>query len=137
MVLLFVTVIGIPFAVLLPFVYLLAVWAGQVAASYVLGCKLMRRRPGEGGLMAPILVGTLLVAALFVLGAVFAIPEGLSRSVSLFFTLLGLLLIVGLSTIGTGALILSRVGSKAPQPPPGEPQTYTPPPTAYAANNPG
>ncbi len=114
--LLFITVVGIPFALLLPFVYLLAIWAGQVAGSYVLGCKILRRRPGEGGLMGPILVGTLLVALCFGLGAALAVPEGLPRTLSLFFTLLGVLLIVGLSIIGTGALILSRVGSRPTQP---------------------
>jgi hypothetical protein len=116
LVLLFITVVGIPFALLLPFVYLLAIWAGQIAGSYVLGCKILRRRPGEGGLMGPILVGTFLVALCFGLGAGFAVPEGLPRTLSLFFTLLGLLLIVGLSIIGTGALILSRVGSRPAQP---------------------
>lgn len=115
LVLLFITVVGIPFALLLPFVYLLAIWAGQIAGSYVLGCKILRRRPGEGGLMGPILVGTLLVALCFGLGAGFAVPEGLPRTLSLFFTLLGVLLVVGLSIIGTGALILSRVGSRPAQ----------------------
>ena len=122
LVLLFITVVGIPFALLLPFVYLLAIWAGQIAGSYVLGCKILRRRPGEGGLMGPILMGTFLVALCFGLGAGFAVPEGLPRTLSLFFTLLGVLLIVGLSIIGTGALILSRVGSR-PAPP--EPATST------------
>lgn len=130
MVLLFVTVIGIPFAVLLPFLYLLAVWAGQIAASYVLGCKILRRRPGEGGLMGPITVGTLLIAVLFVLGAVLAISGALAIGVSLFFTVLGLLLAVGLATIGTGALLLSRFGSRPPQPPV---LPYAPPPPNYAA----
>jgi hypothetical protein len=114
--LLFITVVGIPFALLLPFVYLLAIWAGQIAGSYVLGCKILRRRPGEGGLMGPILVGTFLVALCFGLGAGFAVPEGLPRTLSLFFTLLGVLLVLGLSIIGTGALILSRVGSRPAQP---------------------
>jgi hypothetical protein len=121
LVLLFITVVGIPFALLLPFVYLLAIWAGQIAGSYVLGCKILRRRPGEGGLMGPILVGTLLVALFFVLGAAFAVAGGLPRTLSLFFTLLGLLLIVGLSIIGTGALILSRVGSRPAQAAPAVP----------------
>jgi len=116
LVLLFITVVGIPFALLLPFVYLLAIWAGQIAGSYVLGCKIVHRRPGEGGLMGPILVGTLLVALCFGLGAALAVPEGLPRTLSLFFTLLGVLLVVGLSIIGTGALILSRVGSRPAQP---------------------
>jgi len=116
LVLLFITVVGIPFALLLPFVYLLAIWAGQVAGSYVLGCKILHRRPGEGGLMGPIFVGTLLVALCFGLGAALAVPEGLPRTLSLFFTLLGVLLVVGLSIIGTGALILSRVGSRPTQP---------------------
>jgi len=118
LVLLFITVVGIPFALLLPFVYLLAIWAGQIAGSYVLGCKILRRRPGESGLMGPTLVGTLLVALFFVLGAALAVAEGLPRTLSLFFTLLGMLLIVGLSIIGTGALILSRVGSRPAQSPP-------------------
>lgn len=96
LVLLFITVVGIPFALLLPFVYLLAIWAGQIAGSYVLGCKLLRRRPGEGGLMGPTFVGTLLIALFFVLGAALAVAEGLPRTLSLFFTLLGMLLIVGL-----------------------------------------
>ena len=115
LVLLFITVVGIPFALLLPFVYVLAVWTGQIAGSYVLGCKILRRRPGEGGLMGPILAGTLLVALCFGLGAGLAVPEGLPRTLSLFFTLLGMLLVVGLSIIGTGALILSRVGSRPAQ----------------------
>lgn len=117
LVLLFITVVGIPFALLLPFVYLLAIWAGQIAGSYVLGCKLLRRQPGEGGLMGPTFVGTLVVALLFVLGAALALAGGLPRTFSLFFTLLGMLLIAGLSIIGTGALILSRVGSRSAQPP--------------------
>ncbi len=126
LVLLFITVVGIPFALLLPFVYLLAIWAGQIAGSYVLGCKILRRRPGEGGLMGPILVGTFLVALCFGLGAGFAVPEGLPRTLSLFFTLLGVLLVVGLSIIGTGALILSRVGSRPAQPASGSAAVGTP-----------
>ena len=116
LVLLFITVVGIPFALLLPLVYMLAIWAGQIAASYVLGCKLLRRRPGEGGLMGPVVAGTLLVALLFVAGAALAVPEGPMRTLSLFFSLLGVLLVVGLSIIGTGALILSRVGSRSAEP---------------------
>jgi hypothetical protein len=120
LVLLFVTVVGIPFALVLPFVYMLAIWTGQIAASYVLGCKLVRRRVGEGGLMGPVAAGTLFVSLFFVASAALAIPEGLSRTLSLFFAVLGMLLILGLSAIGTGALLLSRLGGRAAAPEPGQ-----------------
>src|SRR5262249_29741607 len=45
--LLLVTVVGIPIAVLLPVVYIAVLYAGQIAATYVLGCKLTRRHLGE------------------------------------------------------------------------------------------
>jgi hypothetical protein len=110
--LLFITVIGIPIAFILPLVYFMMVWVGQVAASYVLGSKLSGRRIGEGGAMVPILTATGFVAMFFVVGAALSGPQGLSRTLALFFSLLGVLLIAGLSTIGTGALLLSRFGSR-------------------------
>jgi hypothetical protein len=63
--LLIVTVVGIPLAILLPPAYFVLCFAGQLAATYVLGCKLTGRRLGTGGLMMPIFAGTLLMAALF------------------------------------------------------------------------
>src|SRR5439155_4262420 len=66
-VLLLITVVGIPFALLLPFVYLFMVWAGQLAATYVLGCRLLRRATGEGNPFAPLAAGTLFVALFFAL----------------------------------------------------------------------
>jgi hypothetical protein len=38
---------------------------------------------------------------------------GLGAALALFFGLVGLLVLTGLTTIGTGALILSRAGSRA------------------------
>lgn len=110
--LLIITVVGIPIAALLPVLYVIMVWGGQVAASYVLGSKLLRRRLGQGGIMGPILVGTLFVAMFFVVGALLAAPPGFTRSVALFFSLLGGLLVVGLSSIGSGAFLLSRFGTR-------------------------
>jgi hypothetical protein len=111
-VLLLVTVIGVPVALLLPIFYHFLTWAGQVAASYVLGCKILRRTPGSGGLMAPIATGAAFIAAFFVAGALLATGSGAVRTLALFFDLLGVLLVVGLSTIGTGAFLLSRFGSE-------------------------
>src|SRR5260221_441696 len=56
--LLLITVVGIPVAILLPIVYGVMIWAGQIAASYVVGCKLLRRRFGEGSAMGPIAAGS-------------------------------------------------------------------------------
>jgi len=110
--LLLITVIGIPIAPVLGFLYLVMVWAGQIAATYVLGSRLLRRRLGQGGAMMPILTGTLFVAMFFVAGALLAAPPGFARTAALFFSLLGALLVFCLTAIGTGAFLLSRFGTR-------------------------
>ena len=111
-VLLLVTVIGIPIAVMLPVAYLIAERAGQLALSYALGCRLMQRRLGEGSFMMPMLAGTSFVATFFMLGIVLGRPEGFLRTAALFFDLLGFLLVTGMSVIGVGAFLLSRAGAR-------------------------
>jgi len=111
LILLMVTLIGIPIALVLPFVYGLAVWAGQLAVTYVLGCRLLRRRLGEGQPWAPLLAGTGLVAGFFLLATALAGPTGAVRTIAMFFGLAGVLLIFGLKIIGTGAIIVSKFGS--------------------------
>ena len=111
--LLFVTVVGIPLAVLLPPTYLLLAFAGQMAATYVLGCKLTGRRlGGGGGMMIPILAGTVLVAAFFVVGALLFVAPGIARPLALFAVMLGGLLVMGLTAIGTGAFLISKLGAE-------------------------
>lgn len=110
--LLFITVIGIPGAFLLPVLYGALLFAGHIAASYVLGCKLMRREVGEGGAMLPLLVGSLFVAAFFFAGAVLAVYPGWTRSAALFFSLAGMLLLMALAVVGSGALLVSRIGTR-------------------------
>ena len=109
---LLVTVVGIPIAVLLPVVYVAVLYAGQLAATYVLGCKLMRRRPGVGGVTMPLASGSVLVASIFGFGAILWETPGIVRTVALFFLMVGTLLVVGLTTIGAGAFLLSRAGSR-------------------------
>jgi hypothetical protein len=109
---LMVTVIGIPIAVFLPFVFVAIAYAGQIAATYVLGCKLTRRRLGVGGVTAPLMSGSLLVASVFGFGAILWETPGIVRTAALFFLLVGVLLMMGLSIIGTGAFLLSRAGTR-------------------------
>ena len=97
---------------------LLLPWVGQVAGTYVLGCKLLRRRPGESRLVAPVLAGSLLVVLLFLAGVALSVPAGAARSLSLFFATLGMLFVAGLATLGTGAMLISLMGTRpAPSPP--------------------
>jgi len=110
--LLLVTVIGIPVALLLPFAYPLMVWTGQLAATYLLGCKLLGRPPGDAPPLRPIAAGAAFVALFFVAGAVLSVPSGFLRTLALFFALIGVLLVTGLSILGTGALLISRFGSR-------------------------
>jgi hypothetical protein len=80
--------------------------------TYALGCRLLHRPLGQGSLSTPLLAGSLFVAAFFVLGTLLGLPEGVLRTAALFFDLLGLLLVLGLSTIGIGAVLLSRLGTR-------------------------
>jgi hypothetical protein len=110
-VLLCITVIGIPLGVLLPMIYALMGYLGQLAATCVLGARLARRSLANG-LMMPLLVGTLFVAILLGAGTALMAAEGAARSASLFLTLSGGLLLLGLGTLGTGAFLLSRFGTR-------------------------
>jgi hypothetical protein len=109
--LLFVTVVGIPLGILLPMLYVMVGYAGQLAATCVLGARISRRSL-PAGLMAPLAVGTLFVAAILTAGAVMAVSGGLGHPLALLFTLTGCLLLLGLGALGTGAFLLSRFGTR-------------------------
>ncbi|MGH7730243.1 MAG: hypothetical protein ACRENJ_03235 [Candidatus Eiseniibacteriota bacterium] len=111
LILLCITVIGIPLAVLLPMIYMLIGYAGQLAATAVLGARITRRSLAEG-LMLPLLVGTLFVAGLLGIGAVMLFGGGASKPVALFLLVSGGLLVLGLGALGTGAFLLSRFGTR-------------------------
>jgi hypothetical protein len=111
MVLLLVTVIGIPLALLLPLIHGLIAFGGQLAAIYLLGLRITGRRFGSHPIL-PIVAGATLVAGFFVVSAMLFTVPGLARPAGLFFSLLGTLLLAGLTAIGCGAFILSRLGSQ-------------------------
>jgi hypothetical protein len=111
-ILLVVTVIGLPIGIMLPFAYVAIVYAGQIAGTYVLGCKLTRRPIGAAGAMPAIVAGTLLVASFFAVGVVLWSFPGTVRTIAVFFHLVGLLVMTGLSLIGSGAFLLSRLGTR-------------------------
>ncbi len=112
-ILLMVTVVGIPFGLLLPFVWIFATFLGHIAAVRVLGAKFLRRGPGDGGAFAPLAVGSIFVASFFFVGAAFWQMGPMLRSVGVFFYMAGALIHLGLSAIGCGAVLLSRFGTHA------------------------
>ena len=111
-ILLIVTVIGLPIGIMLPFAYVAIVYAGQIAGTYVLGSKLTRHRLGAPRSMPAIVAGTLLVGCFFVVGVVLWNFPGAGRTIAVFFHLVGLLVMTGLSLIGSGAFLLSRMGTR-------------------------
>lgn len=112
MLLLMVTVVGIPIALFLPFIYIAVCYGGQLAATYVLGSKLTRQPLNGYRIVGSLMAGSLLVASVFGFGAILWETPGAVRTAALFFLLVGALLVLGLSTIGTGAFLLSRAGSR-------------------------
>lgn len=115
------TLVGAPIGIMLWILFPAAAYAGQLSATYVLGCKILRRRLGDGKPFAPLAVGSLVLALFFAASAVLWTFPGMPSAVAFFLFLVGLLLITGLSTIGTGALMLSRFGAtprQAEVPPP-------------------
>lgn len=111
-ILLIVTVIGLPIGIMLPFAYVALVYAGQIAGTYVLGCKLTRRPLDGRGAMPAIVAGTLLVGSFFAVGVILWSSPGTVRTIAVFFHLVGLLVMTGLSLIGSGAFLLSRLGTR-------------------------
>jgi hypothetical protein len=116
-VLLCVTSIGIPLAVILPFLFVLAAFVGYVASAFLLGSKLLGR-PLETshGIFAPILAGTAFVTIFYVLGVPFLSGSGFVRVLGV--VMLAIWVLVGTVCwkLGFGALLLSRLGQGPRQP---------------------
>lgn len=111
-ILLFITVVGIPVGVLLPVLYTVMLGFGHVAATAVLGSRILRRPLGSGSTFLAIATGSAFVAMFFVASALLSGPPGFLRTIAMFFGALGALLSLGLSTIGIGAVMVSKFGAE-------------------------
>lgn len=107
LVLLAITVVGLPLVFLVP----LLGYAGYLTATYLLGCKLTGSELGQRdkALVAGA-AGHLFVAAFFIVAAVLWSSPGGMRTIGVFFLFSGIALMLALSTLGTGAVLLSRLG---------------------------
>lgn len=111
--LLLVTVIGIPLALLMPFLFVLAAFLGYVTAAYLLGTKLLGRKvSSEGGILAPVAAGTAFVTVFYLIGVPLMALEGAGRVVGVGFLVLWVVIGTVCWMLGLGALLLSRVGQE-------------------------
>ena len=133
-VLLLLTLIGIPVALLLPLLYLGMLWMGMIASSALLGYRLTGRAVGQGGPVGPLVAASLLVTGLFGIGALFAGHAGPLGFVALFFPTLGLLLVTALAVLGSGAM-LAALGDRGRSSAAGP--VAAPPPSVVAPPAPG
>ena len=111
-VLLVITVIGIPVAVLLLFLYPVAALVGYIAACALIGARFRGRPVTEPPLLPSVLLGVAFVGLFFlVAGALTSLPGGgVPHLIGL--VLLGVGTVIGSVSVllGLGALFLSRLG---------------------------
>jgi hypothetical protein len=111
--LLLVTVIGIPLALLMPFLFVLAAFLGYVAAAYLLGAKLLGRKLSpEAGILAPVAAGTSFVTLFYLIGVPLTALEGVGRVIGVGFLVLWVVIGTVCWMLGLGALLLSRLGQE-------------------------
>ena len=116
MALLFVTVIGIPVAIfVIPLVLAFALLLGYVGVSLATG-----ERIGNGhgrSLYASMIIGLLILQGLVILGSLIGLPGGSLGLVGKPIWVIGCAVIYVASTVGLGAVIMSRFGTMDRKPP--------------------
>ena len=116
-ILLCVTVIGIPMAMLLGALYPVFVFVGFVAAATLLGSRLRNASLDAQPVWISALVGVVFNGVFVIVGGILlAISEssGVVHAVGMGLCAVGFLLHTLLSVLGAGALVLSGLGSKPP-----------------------
>jgi len=115
MALLFVTVIGIPVAIfVIPLLLALALLLGYVGVSLATG-----ERIGNGHGRSPygsMTIGLLILQGLVILGAIIGLPGGGLGLVGTIIKVIGCAVIYVAGTVGLGAVIMSRFGTKDMKP---------------------
>lgn len=110
-ILLLVTVVGIPLALLLPVVFPLAQLVGFVIVAGVVGMRLIGRNGAtRSDLTYGLAVGLLFFLGIMLIGQVAHIGPGMLRFFGIILTVFGIAATFVAATIGLGALVLSRFG---------------------------
>ncbi len=116
MVLLAVTIIGIPIAILLPFVYVIMTLLGFIGVAVATGQRFTGIAGGSP--YRAMALGLIILYGLLLVGALFAMGPGPLHFAGSIFGFLGIAIVFVASTVGLGAVVTSRFGTreKAPRP---------------------
>ena len=117
-ILLAVTIIGIPIAVLLPFVFVIMLLLGFVGVAVATGQKFTGA--ANGSAYRAMALGTVILYGLWILGALLKLGPGPLHFAGSILGFLGLAIVIVATTIGLGAVVMSRFGTreKTPKPAP-------------------
>jgi hypothetical protein len=119
MVLLCITLIGIPVAILLPFALIVTGLFGYTAVGLALGQRLFGGGPRVMSTVAAALLGVLLIEAIPIVGRIVGLPGGVLWGLSIPIRVVGYAVMVCAILIGLGATILSKFGQAPRAPFPG------------------
>jgi len=110
MILLVVTVIGIPIAILLPFVFVIMLLLGFIGVAVAIG---QRFAGGDGGSAYRAMgMGVIILYGLWIIGALFKMGPGPIHFAGSIFGFLGMAVVFVAATVGLGAVITSRFGTR-------------------------
>jgi hypothetical protein len=112
LVVLCITVVGIPVALLLLFLFPVAVFVGYVAASALMGARIARQDITAPPVWRPTVLGLVFVGLFFAVGGILTnfSAGGFLRVLGFSFMGLGLVISSVSALLGLGALFLSRLG---------------------------
>lgn len=114
MVLLVVTIIGIPIAVLIPFVFAIMMLLGFTGVAIAAGGKFVPVT--NGGAYKAMAVGIIILYALMILGALLKMGPGPIHFAGSVIGFIGLAIVLVAVIVGLGAVITSRFGTREKKP---------------------
>jgi hypothetical protein len=114
MVLLAITIIGIPVAILLPMVYILALLMGYTAVGLAVGERFSGGN-GKSPYMS-VALGILMLQGLSIIAAIIRLPGSWLGAVGFVVAVVGWAVIFVASTVGLGAVVMTRFGTRRPKP---------------------
>jgi len=129
MVLLCITLIGIPVAILLPIVIALIALFGYTAVGLAVGMKILGGESRGASVVKAAVLGVLVMEVIPIVGRIIGLPGGFMWGLSIPIRVIGYAIIMCAVIIGLGAAIMSKLG-RAPKAPAAGPGGAGAPPIA-------